>query len=83
MKQLEIHFIKHRKSLSLDQKSKNLVQQAYSIVGGSETLYAALKDPNIEVPSIDSKIPKMDKVEGGDPKRSRIQNNAHKKLVHH
>jgi hypothetical protein len=83
MKQLEIHFIKHRKALSMDQTSKNFVQNAYSIVGCSETLIAALNDPNIEVPSIDSKIPKMDKVEGGDSKRARIRSNEHKKIAHH
>jgi hypothetical protein len=54
-----------------------LVQGAYSITGASETLVAALEDPNIEVPSIDSKkMPRMDRVPGGDSKRAPL-------LAHH
>ncbi len=77
MMQLEMHFIKHRKAISLDKKIKRLVEGAFSIVGGSQTLFAALEDPNIEVAAVDAKIPKMDRVVGGDPKRARISHEAH------
>ena len=84
MLQLEMHFIKHRKAISLDSKIKRLVEGAFNIVGGSQTLYAALEDPNIEVPAVDAKIPTMDRVVGGDPKRARIshETNEKKQLSH-
>ena len=84
--QLEITFIKHRKALALDSKSKRLVEAAYSICGASETLVAALDDPNIEVPSVDAKMPKMDRVPGGDSKRAPLLSNHdgdHKQISHH
>lgn len=78
LNQLEVVFIKHRKALSLDSKSKRLVQGAYSICGASQTLVAALEDPNIEVPSIDAKkTPKMDRVPGGDSKRAPLLSHHH------
>lgn len=83
MKQLELFFIKHRKAISMDDSIKRKIQCAYDIVGCSDTLVASLEDPNIEVPSVDTKIPKMDRVEGGDPKRARISNKENLQISHH
>ena len=84
MKQLEVVFIKHRKALSLDNKLSKMVRNAYSITGGSPTLFAALDDPNIEVPGVDAKIPRMDKVPGGDAKRAaQVTHDEHKQISHH
>jgi len=77
LKQLEIYFIKHRKGVSLDKQIVNLVASTYSICGCSPTLIAALEDPTIEVPDIDPKIPKMDKVPFGDSKRPALENSKH------
>jgi hypothetical protein len=61
-KSLEVLFIKHRRALSMQPSLKGLVEFAYSGNGlGSEILFAALKDPTISVPGVDSKLPKMDK----------------------
>lgn len=65
MKLLEANFIKHRKALHLDKKLLSFVAQTYTVTGASPTLFAALEDPNIEVPGIDAKIPRMDRLEGG------------------
>ncbi len=44
----------------------NMVRQTYIANGlGSDTLFAALDDPNIEVPDIDGKYPKMTRLEEG------------------
>ncbi len=51
--------------MHLDKKLLNFVSATYSVIGGSPTLFAALEDPNIEVPGIDANIPKMNKL-GGD-----------------
>jgi len=69
----------------MDKKTKAFVESAYSICGASDTLRAALEDPNIEVPSVDSKIPVMNKVPGGDPKRSPLvehhDHSEHKQIL--
>ncbi len=65
LKLLEANFIKHRKALHLDKKLLDFVTQTYTVAGASPTLFAALEDPNIEVPGIDAKIPKMNKLEAG------------------
>jgi hypothetical protein len=62
LKLLEANFIKHRKALHLDKKLLDFVYQTYSVAGASPTLFAALEDPNIEVPGIDPVIPKMVKL---------------------
>jgi hypothetical protein len=50
----------------LDKKLIAFVSETYKIAGASPTLFAALEDPNIEVPGIDAKIPKMHKlIDGG------------------
>jgi hypothetical protein len=84
LKQLEIYFIKHRKAVCLDANIQRYVKSTYSICGASPTLIAALEDPNIEVPGIDPKIPKMDRVQNGDPRRPAIphSNNEHKQISH-
>jgi hypothetical protein len=81
---LEIYFIKHRKAVSLNKDIKNMVGAAYSICGMSPTLAAALEDPNIEVPEIDPKIPKMNKVPYNDSKRAAIshEDHGHKQISH-
>jgi hypothetical protein len=73
LKLLEANFIKHRKALHMDKKLLLFVSQTYSIAGGSPTLFAALEDPNIEVPGIDAKIPKMDRLTDGGKHRSTAQ----------
>jgi hypothetical protein len=67
LQHLEVYFIKHRRALHLDKKLLNWVTHAYSICGASPTLFAALEDPNIEVPGIDGNIPKMERL---GPKKS-------------
>ncbi len=86
LKTLEHYFIKHRKAVSMNKRIKNRVEVTYSICGGSETLFAALEDPNIELPEIDPKIPKMTKVPYGDSKRSGLSighSDEHKQISHH
>ena len=63
-KLLEVNFIKHRKALSLNKEIKNNVMLAYTLSNkGSKLLYDCIENPNIEIPSIDSKNnPKMDKL---------------------
>ncbi len=63
-KLLEINFIKHRKSLCLNEKLRDEVTLGYLLSGkGSELLYDCMLDPEIEVPSIevDDKRPRMTK----------------------
>lgn len=73
LKLLEANFIKHRKALHLDKKLLIFVSETYRISGGSPTLFAALEDPNIEVPGIDAKIPRMDKLTDGGKHGSTAQ----------
>ena len=80
LKLLEANFIKHRKALHMDKKLLMFVSQTYTISGGSPTLFAALEDPNIEVPGIDANIPRMDKLTDGGKHGSTTQllNDEHK-----
>lgn len=78
IQQLEVYFIKHRKAVHMDKNIMKMVSGAFSVCGCSPTLIAALEDPNIEVPEIDPKIPKMDKVPYGDSKRAAITGNNNK-----
>jgi hypothetical protein len=85
LKTLEVYFIKHRKAVSMNKKIHNWVSYTYSICGCSPTLIAALEDPSIEVPEVDPKMPKMDKVPYGDSKRSALPHDnekEHKRIAH-
>ncbi len=83
LKQFEAYFIKHRKAISLDIEMKNLVHTTFSICGGSPTIFAALEDPNIEVPGIDPNIPKMNRVPGGDSRRTVLPRGSENKMIEH
>lgn len=62
LKALAINFIKHRKALAHNGELKNLLFFTYKTNNlGSDILFKALEDPNIEVPGVDAKIPLMDK----------------------
>ena len=63
-KLLEVNFIKHRKAVAIDESLKKNILVAYVLTNrGSKMLYDCLKDPNIEIPSIDNTTrPKMDKL---------------------
>jgi hypothetical protein len=62
MKLLEVNFIKHRKAICMEPRYKDLVVAAYAINGyGSNLLFEAMKDPTIQVPGVDNKIPLMTK----------------------
>jgi hypothetical protein len=62
-KLFEINFIKHRKYIASKPKLKQSVLLVYfSSIRGSNLLYEAITNPNIEIPSVDGKIPLMDRI---------------------
>jgi hypothetical protein len=61
---LEKVFIKHRKALSMKKGFPQMIEVAYRLNGlGSDILFQSLKNPNIELIGMESKRPKMDKID--------------------
>jgi hypothetical protein len=58
-KAIEVTLIKHRRAIHGKKQLLKIVKEAYD-GRGSEIMKAALNDPNIEVPGVDSEIPSMD-----------------------
>lgn len=58
-KAIEVTLIKHRRAIHGKKQLLKIVKEAYK-ERGSEIMKAALNDPNIEVPGVDSEIPTMD-----------------------